>query len=222
MTARQRSANRSRASTGRAPGRYVEQMQICTTGDLAIRTLGREHVEAVRRLEPGDLAQTHGEWICPRTGRSDCWSDSMQANASGTAIEAGIFRGGELLGLIHLRRLDDTARIAALGFALSARHRGQGVMSAACRAVIAHAFTVLQREAITISTDTGNHACRALAAKLGFTPSDRAGHWIAAGGERRDLVVCILHRAASVACEAARACAFWRHPSMRRINFPRR
>ena len=58
-----------------------------------------------------------------------------------------------------------------LGYVLSPRHHGSGIMTRACRHAVAHAFATTDRTYLTGSTWWDNPASYAVLAKLGFQ------HW---------------------------------------------
>ena len=85
------------------------------------------------------------------------------------AFAAGIWSGGRLVGVIRHNRIDWAARIAFPGWWLAPQAQGQGIMTAGCRAVFAHAFTPLQVARIVVGVATGNLRGQSLVKRLGFT-----------------------------------------------------
>lgn len=122
------------------------------------------------------------------------WVDGVQEEAdSRTFIRAalrefaehgtfvcGIWRDGALCGTVGYNHIDWTNDAAQLGYWLAAAHEGRGVMSAACGALLRHAFEVygLHRVAIHVATD--NRRSQALAERLGFRPEGirRQAAWL--------------------------------------------
>jgi len=76
---------------------------------------------------------------------------------------------GALCGVIGHHGLDRANRSTSLGYWLDAAHQGKGIVTACCRAVIAHAFTELDLHRIVIRCAVQNHRSRAIPERLGFS-----------------------------------------------------
>jgi ribosomal-protein-serine acetyltransferase len=85
------------------------------------------------------------------------------------AFAAGIWSDGRLVGVIRHNRIDWAARIAFPGWWLGPQAQGQGIMTACCQAVFAHAFTQLQVARIVVGVATGNVRGLSLVKRLGFS-----------------------------------------------------
>lgn len=79
-----------------------------------------------------------------------------------------IFRG-QLAGHVGLNSIEWTTRNADIGYWLAAPFEGRGIMTRACRAVMAHAFDKLKLNRVAIYCATGNAKSCAVAERLGFT-----------------------------------------------------
>jgi hypothetical protein len=91
-------------------------MLMCRVDEeIDLRLLERQHAGAVEGLEPGDLSLAQVEWLewTARAGGAKAWIDAVLAEfGQGTRLEAGIFRGEILLGLIALHNVDRTGGTA--------------------------------------------------------------------------------------------------------------
>jgi len=92
--------------------------------------------------------------------------EQLQANQRG--IFAGVWFQGRLCGMINHLHVDWANRWAALSYWLDAGHQGQGLMTAACRAFVAHGFNTWKLNRFTIECATENTRSRAIPERLGF------------------------------------------------------
>ena len=81
---------------------------------------------------------------------------------------AVIRTGGTIAGVIGVHRIDWLNRSTSIGYWLDAGHQGRGIMTAACRAVLAHVFLKLALHRVEIRCGTGNHKSCAIPRRLGF------------------------------------------------------
>jgi ribosomal-protein-serine acetyltransferase len=93
----------------------------------------------------------------------------QQMSANNRGIYAGIWFDGRLCGIIHHLNVDWLNRCAVLSYWLDAAHQGRGIMTACCRAFVAHGFDTWNLNRITIECATGNTRSRAIPERLGFT-----------------------------------------------------
>ncbi|MFE0674116.1 GNAT family N-acetyltransferase [Streptomyces sp. NPDC058867] len=89
---------------------------------------------------------------------------------------------GAMIGLILLRRVPKSGRPAAagkvdLGYLFVPRAWGCGYATEACAAALDWFDDVLPGEPVVLHTQTANSASMRLAAKLGFTESERFHAW---------------------------------------------
>jgi ribosomal-protein-serine acetyltransferase len=76
---------------------------------------------------------------------------------------------GRIGGVISHHGIEWPNRSTALGYWLDSALQGKGIMTAACRAVVEHAFTQLALHRIVIRCATENLKSRAIPERLGFT-----------------------------------------------------
>lgn len=96
---------------------------------------------------------------------------------------------GAIAGVAGVHRVDWVNRATSIGYWLAADRQGRGLMTAAVRALIEHAFGVWGLHRVVIEAAVGNARSRAIPKRLGFREEgvrrDAERH-----GERyRDLVV---------------------------------
>jgi ribosomal-protein-serine acetyltransferase len=92
----------------------------------------------------------------------------QQQFANNLGFYAGIWFKGRFCGMINHINLDWTNRWTALSYWLDEAHQGQGIMTACCRAVIAHSFRTWNLNRVTIECATENVRSRAIPERLGF------------------------------------------------------
>jgi len=93
---------------------------------------------------------------------------SLEQFAQNEGLAAGIWCGDELIGTIGTHRIDWLNRRVELGYWLASRFQGRGVVTAACRALIDHAFTEWTLNRVEIHCAAGNEKSCAIPERLGF------------------------------------------------------
>ncbi len=95
--------------------------------------------------------------------------------------EAGIFnRGGQqlitlikynnkIVGSLGFVKLDKVNKNGEIGYWISQKMQGKGIITKACNRLIEYAFNHLSLNRITIKTDTQNSKSKAVPNRLGFT-----------------------------------------------------
>jgi ribosomal-protein-serine acetyltransferase len=138
-----------------------------------MRLIGRQHGEELFNLLESNrehLRRWH-PWVGDLRSPADVeriiavW-EQLYANNRG--MFAGIWFQGRLCGMINHLNVDWTNRWAALSYWLDAAHQGHGIMTACCRAFVAHAFDTWKLNRITIECATENARSRAIPERLGF------------------------------------------------------
>ncbi|HXC98537.1 MAG TPA: GNAT family protein [Verrucomicrobiae bacterium] len=92
----------------------------------------------------------------------------QQQSAVNRAIYAGIWFNGRFCGMINHLSVDWMNRCAVLSYWLDAGHQGKGIMTACCRAFIAHGFNTWKLHRFTIECATENTRSRKIPERLGF------------------------------------------------------
>jgi RimJ/RimL family protein N-acetyltransferase len=127
------------------------------------------HEAAVTGLEPGDLSAASGEWICVRGREGAFIAEALHRFADGGGFWAGIWRERQLCGLVAIHHVQGASASASLSYALDARFRGRGIMTAACRALIGYGFTEMGLDRVEVIVDAANRPSAAIPERLGFT-----------------------------------------------------
>ncbi len=86
-----------------------------------------------------------------------------------TSFKAGIWRGGELLGVVDLHDIDWDNGHGRIGYWLAEQHMGQGIMTRAVRVLAEYAFEALDLHRVEIHVATENERSRHIPERLGFT-----------------------------------------------------
>ena len=84
------------------------------------------------------------------------------------ACHAGIWFKDEFCGMVSFLNVDRVNRWTPLCYWLNESHQGQGIMTACCRAMIAHGFADWGFNRIAIECASENTRSRAIAERLGF------------------------------------------------------
>ena len=83
-------------------------------------------------------------------------------------FQAAIVSRGRLVGVIGHHKIDWRNRATAIGYWLGEDFQGQGLVTAACRRLIAHGFGVMGLHRVEIRCAIDNHRSRAVPHRLGF------------------------------------------------------
>jgi len=84
------------------------------------------------------------------------------------ALTLGVWHCQQLVGVISLHTFDWPNMTASVGYWLDEAHQGQGIMTQACRALIAVGMQQLGLASITISCAVENKKSQSIALRLGF------------------------------------------------------
>ncbi|MGA3267453.1 MAG: GNAT family N-acetyltransferase [Verrucomicrobiota bacterium] len=138
-----------------------------------LRLIDGRHAEELFRLVDSnrDYLRRWHPWVDKvraADGMGRIISAWQEQHAANHGFCAGIWFDGQLRGTIAHLNVDWTNRWTALSYWLDAAHQGQGIMTAACRAMVEHAFQTWQLNRITIECAAENVRSRAIAERLGF------------------------------------------------------
>ncbi|MBZ5609879.1 MAG: GNAT family N-acetyltransferase [Acidobacteriia bacterium] len=93
---------------------------------------------------------------------------ALQQYAANEGFSAGIWRGDQLIGVIGTHKIDWLYRKVEIGYWLASNFQGRGIVTAACRAVIDHAFAQWKLNRVEIHCASGNAKSCAIPKRLGF------------------------------------------------------
>lgn len=142
--------------------------------DLYLQLLEERHAAEVFSLADRDRAYLR-EWL-PWVDATETVDDtlsfirsSLEQFASNKGFVAGIWSAGQFCGVIGTHKLDLLNRKGEIGYWLGQAFQGKGIMTAACRAVVAHLLTEMDLNRVTIQCARENAKSCAVAERLGFT-----------------------------------------------------
>lgn len=111
-------------------------------------------------------------WLRPNYSLEDARRfvrrDLAENFARDNGFRAGLFVRGRLVGSVRYNDVDWDSRSTALGYWVDAGFEGRGLISRACRVMLAHAFGVMGLHRVEIRCHAENARSRALAERLGF------------------------------------------------------
>lgn len=84
-------------------------------------------------------------------------------------FEGAIELDGRIVGVAGFHAIDWINRSTSIGYWLTAEAQGRGLMSAAVRALLDHAFGVWELHRVVIEVVAANERSRAIPERLGFT-----------------------------------------------------
>jgi ribosomal-protein-serine acetyltransferase len=93
---------------------------------------------------------------------------SLEQFAHNDGLAAGIWCGGELIGTIGTHKIDWLNRRVEIGYWIAQRFQGRGIVTAACRALIDHAFAEWKLNRVEIHCASANEKSCAIPKRLGF------------------------------------------------------
>jgi ribosomal-protein-serine acetyltransferase len=80
----------------------------------------------------------------------------------------GVWRGGEIVGMMLFFPLDSQIRATEIGYCLAEQATGQGLMTRAARAMLSFVFDELGLNRVGLQAEVNNQRSRAVADRLGF------------------------------------------------------
>jgi ribosomal-protein-serine acetyltransferase len=92
----------------------------------------------------------------------------LQQFAGKRGFHAGIWHEGKLCGMINHLTIDWLNRSTVLSYWLDEAHQGRGIMTAACRKFVSHAFRTIQLNRVAIECASDNTRSRRIPERLGF------------------------------------------------------
>jgi ribosomal-protein-serine acetyltransferase len=100
--------------------------------------------------------------------------------AQNKGFVAGIWHDGRLAGVIGYDPIDWENRTTELGYWLGEEYQGNGLVTAACRALVDHAFLELKLNRVSIACATDNKRSCAIPERLGFRREgvQRQAEWL--------------------------------------------
>lgn len=112
--------------------------------------------------------------------RRDFIRGALKQFAENNGFQAGIWYEGRLAGVVGYHGIDWPNRSTTLGYWLGEAFQGRGLMTAACRALVDHAFGELGLNRISVVCATENNKSCAIPERLGFRQEGvhRQAEWL--------------------------------------------
>lgn len=144
------------------------------TGSIELRILQVQHAEQLF-----DLVQQNVDRLlvwCPWLGEVETLEKThhfingkLCRFSDSNGFTAGFFDDEKLIGVIALEYIDRPNLATEIGYWLDKKAEGRGLVIAACRKLIDHAFADLKLERVQIRCAVENIRSRAVPEKLGFS-----------------------------------------------------
>jgi ribosomal-protein-serine acetyltransferase len=155
------------------------------TEDTQLRLLEERHAQELTALTDQNREHLRAwlPWVdANRTleDRKNFIRSALKQFAQNKGLVAGIWYEGRLAGVIGYNALDWENRTVEVGYWLGEEHQGKGLVSAACRALVDHAFGELGLNRVVISCATENKKSCAIPERLGFRREgvQRQAEWL--------------------------------------------
>jgi ribosomal-protein-serine acetyltransferase len=131
------------------------------TEDTQLRLLEVRHAKELTDLSDRNREHLRAwlPWVdANRTveDRKNFIRDALKQFAQNKGFVAGIWHEGRLAGVIGYDAIDWENRTTEVGYWLGKEHQGKGLVTAACRALVDHAFLELGLNRVVISCATEN------------------------------------------------------------------
>jgi len=141
--------------------------------DVYLALLEERHADEVFAVVERERAYLREwlPWVDPTRTVDDTRKfikDSLQQFAHNDGFAAGIWCAGEFAGTVGTHPIHWIYRKVEIGYWIASKFQGRGIITAACRAVIEHAFTAWKLNRVEIHCATGNLKSCAIAERLGF------------------------------------------------------
>ena len=154
-------------------------------GQIELQLVQHEHCRELFKLMDANRKHLHPwhPWIDQIRTNTDLerfitrWLQQLSSNRG---FHAGIWHEGILCGVINHLNVDWVNRSTVLSYWLDESHQGRGIMTAACRVFIAHAFDTLKLHRVTIECASDNTRSRRIPERLGFALEGivRGAEWL--------------------------------------------
>lgn len=163
----------------------MDNLELTVNEDIFLRTFQLEDADRLFYLVDSSRDQLRA-WL-PWVDNTKSPEDSrkfieavIEEFKNGKSIELGIFYKEELVGVVATHSISKANRHTSLGYWLATEYNGNGIMTAAVKALLNYLFTEKKLHRIVIKAATGNNKSKAIPEKLGFKAEgiERDGEWL--------------------------------------------
>lgn len=157
----------------------LAMFQLQVSDRLALRLLTEAHSTALFSLIKRNRAALR-KWL-PWVEGTQSLDDArrfirygLRQYARHNGMHAGIWCDSQLGGVISYNHFDYGKQLTEIGYWLGAEFQGQGLMTAACRAMTDYAFRQLEMQIVEIRCAAANERSRRVPERLGYGLHGRA------------------------------------------------
>jgi len=158
----------------------------------------------LRLFEESDIDETHAlveanrdyltrfmPWAATATREEglEFIRSSRRQIAENNGLQTALVIDGNIAGTIGVHGINWRQSSTSIGYWLAERYQGRGVMTAAVKAYVEHAFGVWKLERMELRAATDNARSRAVAERVGFVQEGVLRHAERIGDHWHDLVV---------------------------------
>lgn len=142
--------------------------------DLELRLLELYHSQELFELIDGSRShlKMYLPWVDNTISASDTKAfieNSKKQYAASNGFDAGIWYKGELAGVIGFHSINRSIKEISIGYWLSQKSLGKGLITRACKELINFAFNNYKMNRVEIRCAEDNFKSRAIPERLGFT-----------------------------------------------------
>lgn len=143
------------------------------TKDFHLKLLQKQHAGELFRItdDNRDHLRSWLPWLDSTKEEKDSAafiSSMLRSFAESGTFVCGIWREERLCGVIGYNNIDWDSKVACLGYWLSKKSEGNGIMTKSCQALVDHAFEEYKMNRVAINVATENHKSQAISDRLGF------------------------------------------------------
>ncbi|HZR40060.1 MAG TPA: GNAT family protein [Ktedonobacteraceae bacterium] len=160
-------------------------LQIKIDKDTELRLLSEDDAQPLFELIEQNLLhlRTWLPWLDFTSSVEDERAFILRTRAQAAenkSFSFSIWYKGQAAGTIGYHEIDWMNRKVEIGYWLGAQFQGKGLMTRACKALVAYAFEELQLNKVEIRCATGNTRSCAIPQRLGFTREGviRQAEWL--------------------------------------------
>lgn len=162
-----------------------KHLPIATDADLKLELIDLQHAQPLLELVSRNKDHLR-QWL-PWVNYMRTVADfeeyiygCKKNHAAGTEYGYVILHHNAMIGRIGIHYIQKQSRSGAVGYWIGKDHEGKGIITASCKALINHCFSILNLNRIEIKCGVGNDRSAAVPKRLGFTKEGvlRQAEWL--------------------------------------------